>query len=153
LQNPAILAEATELKPSFRNPTSRQITLNTPPALPPAATDGSCDPAPGRLPRINHLGHEARRTDFNLEELSLSDLRQLQKDLAKAISTNEDRHMAEPPTKRYGFSIAEVQSRLGLSFDRWEAVPTSVSFTTEARLHLAALPTQVGGIETLLSAG
>jgi len=46
-----------------------------------------------------------------------------------------------------------VQSRLGLSFDRWEAVPASVSFTTEARLHLAALPTQVGGIETLLPAG
>ena len=32
--------------------------------------------------------------DFNLEAMSLKELRQLQKDLAKAISTYEDRHKA-----------------------------------------------------------
>ena len=34
-------------------------------------------------------------TDFDLEALSLKDLRQLQKDLAKAISTQQDRQKAE----------------------------------------------------------
>ena len=33
--------------------------------------------------------------DFNLEVLSLKDLRQLQKDLAKAISTFEDRQKSD----------------------------------------------------------
>ena len=33
--------------------------------------------------------------EFNLEAMSLKELRQLQKDLAKAISTYEDRHKAE----------------------------------------------------------
>ena len=33
--------------------------------------------------------------DFNLEAMSLKELRQLQKDLAKAISAYEDRHKAE----------------------------------------------------------
>ena len=37
--------------------------------------------------------------DFNLEAMSLKELRQLQKDLAKAISTYEDRHKAEARTK------------------------------------------------------
>jgi DNA-binding protein H-NS len=37
--------------------------------------------------------------DFNLEALSLKELRQLQKDLAKAISTYEDRHKAEARAK------------------------------------------------------
>ena len=37
--------------------------------------------------------------DFNLEALSLKELRQLQKDLTKAISTYEDRHKAEARAK------------------------------------------------------
>ena len=35
--------------------------------------------------------------NFNLEALSLKELRQLQKDLAKAISTNEDQHTRQKP--------------------------------------------------------
>ena len=52
--------------------------------------------------------------DFNLETLSLKELRQLQKDLAKAISTYEDRHKAEARTKleaiakEMGYSLAEL---------------------------------------------
>jgi len=37
--------------------------------------------------------------DFNLEATSLKELRQLQKDLAKAIATYEDRHKAEARAK------------------------------------------------------
>ena len=52
--------------------------------------------------------------DFNLEALSLKDLRQLQKDLAKAISTYEDRHKAEARAKldaiakEMGYSLADL---------------------------------------------
>ena len=52
--------------------------------------------------------------DFNLEAMSLKELRQLQKDLAKAISTHEDRHKAEARTKleaiakEMGFSLTEL---------------------------------------------
>ena len=52
--------------------------------------------------------------DFNLEALSLKDLRQLQKDLAKAISTYEDRHKAEARAKleaiakEMGYSLANL---------------------------------------------
>jgi DNA-binding protein H-NS len=52
--------------------------------------------------------------DFNLEAMSLKDLRQLQKDLAKAISTYEDRHKAEARAKldaiakEMGYSLAEL---------------------------------------------
>lgn len=52
--------------------------------------------------------------DFNLEALSLKELRQLQKDLAKAISTFEDRHKAEVRAKleaiakEMGYSLAEL---------------------------------------------
>ena len=52
--------------------------------------------------------------DFNLEALSLKELRQLQKDLAKAISTYEDRHKAQARTKleaiakEMGYSLAEL---------------------------------------------
>lgn len=52
-----------------------------------------------RLSRIDHSGHKARRTVFNLGALSLKELRQLQKDLAKAISTCEDRQNAEARAK------------------------------------------------------
>ena len=52
--------------------------------------------------------------DFNLEAMSLKELRQLQKDLAKATSTYEDRHKAEARTKleaiakEMGYSLAEL---------------------------------------------
>ena len=52
--------------------------------------------------------------DFNLEALSLKELQQLQKDLAKAISTYEDRHKAEARTKleaiakEMGYSLADL---------------------------------------------
>ena len=51
---------------------------------------------------------------FNLEAMSLKDLRQLQKDLAKAISTYEDRHKAEArakleaAAKEMGYTLAEL---------------------------------------------
>ncbi len=52
--------------------------------------------------------------DFNLEAMSLKELRQLQKDLAKAISTYEDRQKAEARTKleaiakEMGYSLADL---------------------------------------------
>ena len=52
--------------------------------------------------------------DFNLKALSLKELRQLQKDLAKAISTYEDRHKAQARTKleaiakEMGYSLADL---------------------------------------------
>jgi DNA-binding protein H-NS len=52
--------------------------------------------------------------DFNLEAMSLKELRQLQKDLAKAISTYEDRHKAdaraklEAIAKEMGYSLANL---------------------------------------------
>ncbi len=52
--------------------------------------------------------------DLNFEAMSLKELRQLQKDLAKAISTYEDRHKAEARAKleaiakEMGYSLAEL---------------------------------------------
>ncbi len=52
--------------------------------------------------------------DFNLEAMSLKELRQLQKGLAKAISTYEDRHKAEARAKleaiakEMGYSLADL---------------------------------------------
>ena len=52
--------------------------------------------------------------DFNLEALSLKDLRQLQKDLAKAISTYEGRDKAEARAnldaiaKEMGYSLSDL---------------------------------------------
>ena len=52
--------------------------------------------------------------DFNLEAMSLKELRQLQKDLAKAISSYEDRHKAEARAKldaiakEMGYSLADL---------------------------------------------
>ncbi|NJN35712.1 MAG: H-NS histone family protein [Nitrospiraceae bacterium] len=52
--------------------------------------------------------------DFSLEAMSLKELRQLQKDLVKAISTYEDRHKAEARAKlesiakEMGYSLAEL---------------------------------------------
>ena len=53
-------------------------------------------------------------TDFNLEAMSLKELRQLQRDLTKAISTFEDRHKAEARAKleaiakEMGYSLADL---------------------------------------------
>ncbi len=52
--------------------------------------------------------------DFNLEAMSLRELRPLQKDLTTAISTYEDRHKAEARAKlkaiakEMGYSLAEL---------------------------------------------
>ena len=52
--------------------------------------------------------------DFNLEAMSLKELRQMQKDLAKAISTYEDRNKAdaraklEVIAKEMGYSLADL---------------------------------------------
>ena len=52
--------------------------------------------------------------DFNLEAMSLKDLRQLQKDLSRAISTYEDRQRSEARAKleaiakEMGYSLAEL---------------------------------------------
>ena len=52
--------------------------------------------------------------DFDLEALSLSELKKMQKDVAKAISTFEDRQKAEARAKvealarDLGFSLAEL---------------------------------------------
>ncbi|MDP3198048.1 H-NS histone family protein [Tabrizicola sp.] len=52
--------------------------------------------------------------DFNLAAMSLKELRQLQKDLAKAISTYEDRQKPEARAKleaiakEMGYSLAEL---------------------------------------------
>jgi hypothetical protein len=59
--------------------------------------------------------------DFNLEAMSLKELRQLQKDLAKAISTYEDRHKAEARAKleviakEMGYSLGRPDRRRGES--------------------------------------
>jgi DNA-binding protein H-NS len=52
--------------------------------------------------------------DFNLEAMSLKELRQLHKDLAKAISTYDDRHKGEARAKLeaiakdMGYSLADL---------------------------------------------
>lgn len=52
--------------------------------------------------------------DFNLEAMSLKELQQLQKDLARAISMYEERHKAEARAKleaiakEMGYSLAEL---------------------------------------------
>ena len=52
--------------------------------------------------------------DFDLEALSLSELKKMQKDVAKAISTYEDRQKAEARAKveafaqELGYSLAEL---------------------------------------------
>lgn len=53
-------------------------------------------------------------TDLNLDAMSLKELRQLQKDLTKAISTYEDRHKSEAlaklemVAKEMGYSLSEL---------------------------------------------
>ncbi len=54
--------------------------------------------------------------DYHFEALSLSDLKKMQKDVAKAISTFEDRQKAEARAKveavarEMGYSLAELVS-------------------------------------------
>jgi DNA-binding protein H-NS len=71
------------------------------------------------LPRLDiHPGKSKTRTAltaaFNLEVLSLSELKKMQKDVAKAISTFEDRQKAEARAKvealvrDLGYSLAEL---------------------------------------------
>ena len=62
-------------------------------------TDGLSDTTNEWLPWVGHSRHEAHRAAFNLKALSLEDLRQFQKDLAKAMSTYEDRHKASARAK------------------------------------------------------
>ena len=50
-------------------------------------------------------------TDFNLEAMSLKELRQVQRDLTKAISTFEDRHKAEARAK-----LEAIAKEMGYSF-------------------------------------
>ncbi len=46
--------------------------------------------------------------DFNLEAMSLNELQQLQKDFAKAISTQHDRHRADARAKEMGYCPADL---------------------------------------------
>ena len=53
-------------------------------------------------------------SDFNLDSMSLAELKQLHKDIAKSILTFDDRHKAEARAKvealakEFGFSLAEL---------------------------------------------
>jgi DNA-binding protein H-NS len=89
---------------------------------------GGCDIATGRLSRMHHSGHEGQMADFNLEALSLKELRQLQKDLAKAIATYQDRQKAEARAKLeaiakdMGYSLADV---VGVELKTTRAAPVA----------------------------
>jgi DNA-binding protein H-NS len=60
-------------------------------------------------------------SDFNLNSMSLTELKQLHKDIAKVISTYEVRHKAEARSqvealaKEFGFSLSELISRTSKS--------------------------------------
>jgi DNA-binding protein H-NS len=63
----------------------------------------------------DHSGHgKHHMADFDLEALSLSDLKKMQKDIAKANTTYEDRQKAEARAKveafarELGYSLAEL---------------------------------------------
>ena len=70
---------------------------------------------PIRATLRNHSGHGKHHiADFDLEALSLKELRKLHKDIAKSISTYEDRQKAEARAKveafakELGHSLAEL---------------------------------------------
>ena len=70
---------------------------------------------PIRATLQDHSGHEKHRmADFDLEALSLSELKKMHKDIAKAITTYEDRQKAEARAKveafarELGYSLAEL---------------------------------------------
>ncbi|PTQ64600.1 H-NS family nucleoid-associated regulatory protein [Celeribacter persicus] len=46
--------------------------------------------------------------DYDLEALSLSELKKMQKDVAKAISTFEDRQKVEALAQELGYTLAEL---------------------------------------------
>ena len=63
----------------------------------------------------DHSGHRKHHmADFDLEALSFTELRKLHKDIAKSISTYEDRQKAEARAKveafarELGYSLAEL---------------------------------------------
>ena len=90
--------------------------------------------------------------DFNLEALSLKELRQLQKDLAKAISNYEDRHKAEARTKldaiakEMGYSLADL---IGTEVKPTRAPATAKA--TAARAIAASAPTTGAAARTRAS--
>lgn len=70
---------------------------------------------PRRVSIPGHSGHGSHRlADYYLEALSLTELKKIQKDVVKAISTYEDRQKAEARTKvkavarELGYSLAEL---------------------------------------------
>ena len=70
---------------------------------------------PIRATLQDHSGHgKHRMADYDLEALSLSDLKKMHKDIAKAITTYEDRQKAEARAKvetfarELGYSLAEL---------------------------------------------
>ena len=63
----------------------------------------------------DHSGHgKHHMADFDLEALSLTELKKLRKDIAKSITTYEDRQKAEARAKveafakQLGYSLAEL---------------------------------------------
>ena len=95
--------------------------------------------------------------DFNLEAMSLKELRQLQKDLAKAISTYEDRHKAEARAKleaiakEMGYSLANL---IGVEVKTTRAQPwrSIVTLRTQASPGLAAAGNRSGSRITSIRA-
>lgn len=75
---------------------------------------GVAGPCRGGLSIPAHSGYEVPIADFDLEALWLSELKKMQKDIAKAISTFEDRQKAEARVKleafarELGYSLAEL---------------------------------------------
>jgi DNA-binding protein H-NS len=65
--------------------------------------------------------------DFNLEAMSLKELWQLQKDLAKAISTYEDRHKAEARAK-----VEAIAKEMGYSLTDLIAVEVKTTYAPAA---------------------
>jgi len=60
---------------------------------------------PRRVSILEHSGHGSHSlADYDLEALSLSELKKMQKEVAKAISTFEDRQKAEARAKVEAFA-------------------------------------------------
>jgi DNA-binding protein H-NS len=75
---------------------------------------GVASPRRDGYPKGTIFGHEAPMTEFDVETLSLKELKSLQKDLAKAISTFDDRQKSdarsklESIAKEMGYSLADL---------------------------------------------
>ena len=71
-------------------------------------------PCRNGLSILGHSAHEVPIADFDLEALWLSELKKMQKDVAKAIATYQDRQKAEARAKvealarDLGYSLAEL---------------------------------------------